>query len=191
MRSVIEREVLVLQFHGSTDTFGLKAEDQPKHCISKIHATHYTVSILVDFSSQLKVNSSENSSLLLVDSHRRRDLLDDVDEMSSLQRRVGLGRFCATMRGRYQYDPNDIAIRVVESAYFPCCGTFRLFFNQLKWNDQSNHLSLTIASHCQTTICRVALTASIWAGKNFSILSAPYLLIKVTLPGMLSGLTTV
>lgn len=65
-----------------------------------------------------------------------------------------------------------------------------MFFNQLKSKDSSNHFSRTIASHCQTTICRVALTASIWAGKNFSILSAPYLLIKVTLPGMLSGLTT-
>jgi len=47
--------------------------------------TYHTVTILVDFSSQFEVNPSENSSLLLVDSHRRRDLLDDVNEMSGLQ----------------------------------------------------------------------------------------------------------
>lgn len=152
--------------------------------------THHTVTILVDFSSQFKVDSSENSTLLLVDSHRRGDLLDDVDEMSGLQRGVGLRRFCATMRRRRQHDPSKIAIRLSKCAYFPCCGTFEEFFIQLKSKDQSNHFLRTIASHCQTTICRVALTASIWAGKNFSILSAPYLLIKVTLPGMLSGLTT-
>ena len=52
--------------------------------------TYNTEAIIVDFSGQLEMNTAEDRALFLVNAHRRRDLLYDVDEMSSLERGIRL-----------------------------------------------------------------------------------------------------
>jgi hypothetical protein len=93
-----------------------------------------------------------------MDLHRPGDFSDDIDEMTSLEGRIRLGRLRVSVL--------DVSL----------CGR--------------RQRKLTMASHCHTTTWSVALTASIWPGRCLSTLSAPYRPMMITLPGILSGLTT-
>jgi len=55
--------------------------------------THNRESFLVDFSGELKVNTTEDRTHVSMDLHRPSDLGDDINEMTSLEGRIGLGRF--------------------------------------------------------------------------------------------------
>jgi hypothetical protein len=46
--------------------------------------TYHTEAVIIDLSGQFKMNTAEDRSLFLVDTHRRGDLLDNVHKVTSL-----------------------------------------------------------------------------------------------------------
>jgi hypothetical protein len=54
--------------------------------------TYNGETLLVHLTGKLEVNTTEDGTHLSVNLHRAGDLGDDIDEMSSLERRIRLGR---------------------------------------------------------------------------------------------------
>jgi hypothetical protein len=160
VRPVIERKILVFELHRTADAFRLTYVSRRFHRPGSDANTHNGLTILVDFTGELEVHTAEDRALLAVDLHRAGNLVDDIDKMAGLKRWVGLGGFGAT-------EINDISARSARSAGMISLSVLR-GVSASGACDQRIGGTLTMASHCHTTTWFVALTASIWPGRNLS-----------------------
>lgn len=91
MRSVIEREVFILQLHRTTDTLGLFFT-RLFSLVSRIKkmdgGTYNRIPIVIDLSCQFKMHSTKNSILFFMDFHASSNFGNDVYKMSSFEGRV-------------------------------------------------------------------------------------------------------
>ena len=58
-----------------------------------VGTTYHRETLLIHLARELEVYTSEDGAHLSVNLHRPSDLGDDIDEMTSFEGRVGLGRF--------------------------------------------------------------------------------------------------
>lgn len=98
MGSVIEREVLVLQLHRTTNTLCLFCCFNPFSSRTKSikGRTYNRIPIVIHLSCQFKMHSTKNRLFFFMDFHASSNLGNDVYKMSSFEGRVVHRGFGAT-----------------------------------------------------------------------------------------------